>query len=164
MVGDIFLGVIFPHDFRVGHVVGDIFRRDCGPFTLTGKIMKISLRKLLNLVGIITISIFSFAAKKAEPVNGECPYSGKAVKADKVLTFNVCCNNCVKKASADLIATMFAIDIRDNQWPDLLGNLSKNTQHENLEIKKAAIMTLGEICDKLNSMDIKLPTNDAEQV
>ena len=63
--------------------------------------MNISLQKLLTLAGIIAISIFSFAAKKAEPVNGECPFSGKAVKADKVLTFNVCCNNCVKKASSD---------------------------------------------------------------
>ena len=65
--------------------------------------MNISLQKLLTLAGIIAISIFSFAAKKAEPVNGECPFSGKAVKADKVLTFNVCCNNCVKKASSDII-------------------------------------------------------------
>jgi len=54
----------------------------------------------------------------------------------------------IKKAAADLIATIFSIDIRENQWADLLTNLSQNTQHSNLEIKKAAIMTLGEICDK----------------
>lgn len=59
----------------------------------------------------------------------------------------------IKKASADLIASIFSIDIRENSWPDLLANLSKNTQHDNLEIKKAAIMTLGEICDKLSTME-----------
>ena len=79
--------------------------------------MKISLRKLLNLVGIITISIFSFAAKKAEPVNGECPYSGKAVKADKVLTFNVCCNNCVKKASADVKGLVKKVKAENKKCP-----------------------------------------------
>ena len=64
--------------------------------------MNTSLQKILTLTAIITVSIFSFAAKKVAPVNEECPFSGKAVKADKVLTFNVCCNNCVKKASADV--------------------------------------------------------------
>ena len=79
--------------------------------------MKISLRKLLNLVGIIIISIFSFAAKKAEPVNGECPFSGKAVKADKVLTFNVCCNNCVKKASADVKGLVKKVKAENKKCP-----------------------------------------------
>jgi len=82
--------------------------------------MKISLQKLLTLAGIITISVFSFAAKKAEPVNGEngeCPFSGKAVKADKVLTFNVCCNNCVKKASADVKGLVKKVKAENKKCP-----------------------------------------------
>lgn len=79
--------------------------------------MKISLQKLLTLAGIIAISIFSFAAKKAEPVNGECPFSGKAVKADKVLTFNVCCNNCVKKASSDVKALVKKVKAGNKKCP-----------------------------------------------
>ena len=79
--------------------------------------MKISFKNFSHLAGIITISIFSFAAKKAEPVNGECPFSGKAVKADKVLTFNVCCNNCVKKASADVKGLVKKVKAENKKCP-----------------------------------------------
>lgn len=64
--------------------------------------MNITLRRSLTLLSVLSMAFFFTAAKKATPVNSDCPFSGKAVKAEKVLTFNVCCNNCVKKASADV--------------------------------------------------------------
>lgn len=45
-----------------------------------------------------------------------------------------------------------------------MGNLAKNTQHQDLEIKKAAIMTLGNICDKLASSGINIPATDIESI
>jgi hypothetical protein len=64
--------------------------------------MKISFKKILNFIGILSIIFFFTGAKKVAPVNEECPFSGKAVKADKVATFNVCCSKCVKKAAIDV--------------------------------------------------------------
>ena len=64
--------------------------------------MKMTLKRTITIFGILSMAFFFSAAKKVSPVNTDCPYSGKAVKAEKVLTFNVCCNNCVKKASADI--------------------------------------------------------------
>ena len=59
-------------------------------------------KRTLSILGVLAMVFFFSAAQKVSPVNSDCPYSGNAVKADKVLTFNVCCNNCVKKASADV--------------------------------------------------------------
>ena len=64
--------------------------------------MHVSLKRILFFVSILPMVFFLSAAKKVSPVNSECPYSGKSVKAEKVLTFNVCCNNCVKKATKDV--------------------------------------------------------------
>lgn len=64
--------------------------------------MKINFKLLVSFLSILAISIFTIGAKKDAPVNEKCPFSSKAVKADKVVSFNVCCNNCAKKASSDL--------------------------------------------------------------
>ena len=64
--------------------------------------MNVTLKRILTFVSILSMAFFFSAAKKVSPVNSGCPYSGKSVKAEKVLTFNVCCNNCVKKATKDV--------------------------------------------------------------
>ena len=64
--------------------------------------MKINFKLLVSFLSILAISIFTIGAKKDVPVNEKCPFSSKAVKVDKVASFNVCCNNCAKKASSDL--------------------------------------------------------------
>ena len=64
--------------------------------------MNVTFKRILTFVSILSMAFFFSAAKKVSPVNSECPFSGKAVKAEKVLTFNVCCNNCVKKATKDV--------------------------------------------------------------
>ena len=64
--------------------------------------MKMTLKRTITIFGILSMAFFFSAAKKVSPVNTDCPYSGKAVKTEKVLTFNVCCNNCVKKATKDV--------------------------------------------------------------
>jgi len=64
--------------------------------------MNMTLKRILTFISILSMAFFFLAAKKVSPVNSDCPYSGKSVKAEKVLTFNVCCNNCAKKAAKDV--------------------------------------------------------------
>ena len=52
--------------------------------------MNVTPKRILTFVSILSMAFFFSAAKKVSPVNSECPFSGKAVKAEKVLTFNVC--------------------------------------------------------------------------
>jgi len=47
------------------------------------------------------------------------------------------------------ISTIFTLELPKQGWPDLIPNLASNTNNEQLEIRKAAIMTLGDICEKL---------------
>ena len=40
-------------------------------------------------------------------------------------------------------------------WEDLVPNLSNNLRHQDIEIKKAAILTLGFICENLKVFKYK---------
>ncbi|MDA7756615.1 hypothetical protein N8920_01825 [Opitutales bacterium] len=79
--------------------------------------MKFSIKKLLSLASILSIAFFLTAAKKSVPVNAECPFSGKAVKADKVAIFNVCCTRCAKKASSDVKALVKKVKAGNDKCP-----------------------------------------------
>jgi hypothetical protein len=59
---------------------------------------------------------------------------------------------------------IYNFEIHKNAWPDLLKNLSENTKHSNLEIKQAAIMTLGKICEKLEKSDFRLSDQEFEHI
>ncbi len=61
------------------------------------------MKKILFLLSIASLSVFSFAApKNTKSVNDKCPFSGKPVSSDQSVVFNVCCGNCAKKAAGDL--------------------------------------------------------------
>ena len=64
--------------------------------------MNFNYKYLFGFGAILALSLFSVGAKKDSPINDKCPFSGKAVKADKVASFNVCCSKCAKKASSEL--------------------------------------------------------------
>jgi importin subunit beta-1 len=64
-------------------------------------------------------------------------------------------NELIKKAAANLTAMVFVLDVKtDKTWFSLLDNLANNIDNQDLEIKKAAIMTLGYICELLNQEKI----------
>ena len=55
------------------------------------------------------LSVFLFAhicsasTSSVQVVNKSCPYSNKIIDAEQVLSYGVCCSNCVKKASSNLL-------------------------------------------------------------
>jgi len=79
--------------------------------------MNVTPKRILTFVSILSMALFFSAAKKVSPVNSDCPYSGKSVKAEKVLTFNVCCNNCVKKATKDLKGLVKKVKANNKMCP-----------------------------------------------
>lgn len=75
-------------------------------------------------------------------------------------------NEGVKKAAANLTAVVFVLDVMtDRVWFSLLDILAKNIDSPILEIKKAAITTLGYICELLNTEKItNLPEQQIESL
>jgi importin subunit beta-1 len=79
------------------------------------------------------------------------PESKQKIK-DGALSCLIDKNELVKKSAASLTAVVFVLDATtDKQWGMLLDILATNIGSEQPEIKKAAIMTLGYICELLNS-------------
>jgi len=73
-------------------------------------------------------------------------------------------NDSIKKAAASLVSKVFAMDwLTHKTWGDLIGNIAMNLKNDNHEIKKAAMMTLGYICEDLNQYKITdLPDEQVE--
>ena len=73
-------------------------------------------------------------------------------------------NDLIKKAAASLVSKVFAMDcLTERTWTDLIGNITMNLKNEHQEIKKAAMMTLGYICEDLNQFKITdLPDDQIE--
>jgi hypothetical protein len=49
------------------------------------------------------------------------------------------------------ISEICAVELPRKEWPDIISNLVANTTNDQVEIKKAAMMTLGYICEALVS-------------
>ncbi|XP_051912523.1 uncharacterized protein LOC127594799 [Hippocampus zosterae] len=66
-----------------------------------------------------------------------------------------------KRASADCISCVLALELPGNEWPTLIPVLANNTVHENVEIRQASIMTLGFVCEQVR--ETGAPMQRAEQ-
>jgi importin subunit beta-1 len=67
----------------------------------------------------------------------------------------------IKNASASLVADVFACDcIFEKKWTTLLPNLRNNLNHEDANVQKSAILTLGYICEVLHQEKITSLTNE----
>jgi importin subunit beta-1 len=51
--------------------------------------------------------------------------------------------------AAQIIAAVADIELPRNEWPDLMSILMKNAQMENVNMKKAALSTIGFICESI---------------
>lgn len=60
----------------------------------------------------------------------------------------------VRTQIAAAIATIAAIEIPRKEWLDLITNLCANSSHETLDIRNAALQTLGYICEELHPDDL----------
>lgn len=54
-----------------------------------------------------------------------------------------------RRSAASLIAIICGIELPRNLWPEVISILANNSSNENEEIKKAALLTLGFICEEL---------------
>lgn len=64
-------------------------------------------------------------------------------------------NQVLMKSAANLVATVFVVDcILDKSWESVLQRLTDNVDNTDIEIQKAAVTTLGFICDLLNKRKI----------
>jgi len=60
----------------------------------------------------------------------------------------------VRKQVASAIASIAGIEIPRKEWLDLIPNLCANSAHESIEIRHAALETLGFICEELETSDL----------
>ena len=58
----------------------------------------------IKFLSVFLIANLSLAAPgEVRVVNKLCPYSNKAIDSSQVLSYGVCCSNCEKKASSNII-------------------------------------------------------------
>lgn len=60
----------------------------------------------------------------------------------------------VRTQVAAAIAAIAAIEIPRKEWNDLITSLCSNASNESLEIRNAALQTLGFICEEIHPDDI----------
>ncbi|EGR27486.1 importin beta, putative, partial [Ichthyophthirius multifiliis] len=71
----------------------------------------------------------------------------------------------IQKSCANAISSICVVEIPQKQWQNLISDLSSSTQpNVDIQIKKAAIMTLGQICDKLKQHRFSLEPQQKEQI
>lgn len=70
-------------------------------------------------------------------------------------------NEAIKNAAASLVADVFACDCMfEKKWTNLLPNLRNNLNHEDPNVQKSAILTLGYICEVLHQESITSLTDE----
>lgn len=60
----------------------------------------------------------------------------------------------VRKQVASAIATIASIEIPRKEWLELIPNLCDNSVHQEIEIRAAALETLGFICEEIMPEDL----------
>lgn len=60
----------------------------------------------------------------------------------------------VRKQVGSAIATIASIEIPRREWLDLIPNLCDNSVNEDIDIRSAALETLGFICEELSPDDL----------
>ncbi len=60
----------------------------------------------------------------------------------------------VRKQVASAIAVIASIEIPRKEWLELIPNLCDNSVHQSIDIRNAALETLGFICEELMPEDV----------
>ena len=92
---------------------------------------------------MLSFGAYAFAAKKAVPVNKNCPISGKAVDADQTIGIGVCCGNCAKKVAKDVKGTLAKVKFDSKEDPD---TVNKRCPFSGKGLKK--VVTVAFCCGK----------------
>lgn len=70
----------------------------------------------------------------------------------KTASFNtlIAKDDTLKHSAGNLIAALYTLDLKsDKKWDQILSSLTQNVKNDDLNIQKAAIITLGYICENL---------------
>lgn len=54
--------------------------------------------------------------------------------------------NIIVKSGANVISHIAVIEIPRNEWLDLVDILAENTRYHDINVRKASILTIGNIC------------------
>jgi len=73
-----------------------------------------------------------------------------------------CPNDEIRKITSNIVSLIFAAELQPNEWPDFLNTLTQ--AHQNTDIKKSAILTLGKICNQLKRKGSTLDKDLAELI
>lgn len=70
----------------------------------------------------------------------------------------------LRRAAANAIASVAAIEIQRGEWLDLIDNLNKNTQNTDAITRKTSTTILGFICEQLNQTNCNVPESIQEKL
>lgn len=68
------------------------------------------------------------------------------------------------RSGANAIAQIAAIEIARNEWLEIVNALAENSMHQDLQIRRASITTLGYICEELKSTTTGVNNQTCEQI
>lgn len=60
----------------------------------------------------------------------------------------------MRKQVSGAVAIIASIEIPRKEWLELIPNLATNAEHESMDIRYAALETLGFICEELSPSDL----------
>jgi importin subunit beta-1 len=73
-------------------------------------------------------------------------------------------NVLVMRAGANVIAQIAVIEIVRNEWLEIVNALADNSMHEDINIRRASITTLGFLCEELKLVQSNVNRNTCEQI
>lgn len=86
-------------------------------------------------------------------------------KVKGVLLSNLVSQNvAVMRAGANVIAQIAVIEIVRNKWLEIVNALAENSMHEDINIRRASITTLGFLCEELKLVNSNVNRDTCEQI
>ena len=68
------------------------------------------------------------------------------------------------RAGANTIANIAAIEIVRGEWLEIVNSLASNATHQDVNIRRASITTLGFICEELKLVKCNIHAGSCEQI
>jgi len=68
------------------------------------------------------------------------------------------------RTTANVIAEIAAIEISRKEWQNIINLLAQNSMHNDLNVKRASITTLGYICEEITSINCNMSNEYCEQI
>ncbi|CAK75693.1 unnamed protein product (macronuclear) [Paramecium tetraurelia] len=83
---------------------------------------------------------------------------------DELLSQLISSDQNIKKSAASCLSGICAIELPRQEWPEIISVLVQNTRHDSIEVKKAATITLGYICEALKNQKQSIEKTESEKV